>query len=343
MIGAAENELRSPVACRMRCCTMPSSISRICCKCSDRSVRNTTTLSMRFMNSGENLRRAASTAVRDLLARACRPSARRPGRSPVGPLMEFIHLAGAQVAGHEDQAREKSTRRLSPRVSVALSRMPSSRFHSASLAFSISSNSTKLSLRFSRVVLVEHFLAQQRMGLAMAQVSGRRANQLGDFVAVLELGAIDFDHARRRPTRLSAVASTMRVLPDPVGPRNRKLPIGRPGGFMPGEKHLVNFGDFFDGLVLADDFAPKSGFEILRRITAPRRIEGCVESGFHSIATYRLRSLTGTKGLRVAFMRWMTIAQSCFYCVRPRLPNRSCAYHRTIRCRSQRAGQLTHE
>ncbi len=44
---------------------------------------------------------------------------------------------------------EKSTRRLSPRVSVALSRMPSSKFHRASLAFSISSNKTKLSLTVS--------------------------------------------------------------------------------------------------------------------------------------------------------------------------------------------------
>ena len=40
---------------------------------------------------------------------------------------------------------EKSTRLLSPVVSVALSSMPSSRFHSVSLAFSISSKRTKLS------------------------------------------------------------------------------------------------------------------------------------------------------------------------------------------------------
>ena len=39
--------------------------------------------------------------------------------------------------------REKSTRRLSPRVSDALSRMPSRSCHSASEAFSISSNSTR--------------------------------------------------------------------------------------------------------------------------------------------------------------------------------------------------------
>ena len=41
-------------------------------------------------------------------------------------------------------AREKSTRRLSPRVRVALSRIPRSRFHNESLAFSISSKRTKL-------------------------------------------------------------------------------------------------------------------------------------------------------------------------------------------------------
>src|SRR6185369_9336454 len=50
---------------------------------------------------------------------------------------------------------------------------------------------------------------------------------------------------------------------------------------QPGEEHLVNFGDFLDGRVLADDFAPESGFEILRCIAAPRWIQGCVESGLH--------------------------------------------------------------
>ena len=48
----------------MRCCTIPNSISRICCKCWGRKVLNTTTLSIRLMNSGANLRRAASIAVR---------------------------------------------------------------------------------------------------------------------------------------------------------------------------------------------------------------------------------------------------------------------------------------
>src|SRR6266446_4097902 len=44
---------------------------------------------------------------------------------------------------------ERSTRRLSPRVSVALSSIPSSNCQRASLAFSISSKSRKLSFSFS--------------------------------------------------------------------------------------------------------------------------------------------------------------------------------------------------
>ena len=77
------------------------------------------------------------------------------------------------------------------------------------------------------------FLAESGMGLAMSQISGRRADQLGDFMAVLELRAVDLDDRPRIPEQASAVASTIRVLPEPVGPRNRKLPIGRPTGDNP--------------------------------------------------------------------------------------------------------------
>src|SRR6185437_6299403 len=39
--------------------------------------------------------------------------------------------------------------------------------------------------------------------------------------------------ARGSPKTTSAVASTTRVLPAPVGPRNRRFPTGRPGEFKP--------------------------------------------------------------------------------------------------------------
>src|SRR5262249_2077674 len=41
--------------------------------------------------------------------------------------------------------------------------------------------------------------------------------------------------ARGSPNRISAAASTMRVLPEPVGPKNSRLPTGRPGEFSPAQ------------------------------------------------------------------------------------------------------------
>src|SRR2546430_3101308 len=38
------------------------------------------------------------------------------------------------------------------------------------------------------------------------------------------------------PKRISAAASTMRVFPEPVGPRNSRFPTGRPGEFNPARK-----------------------------------------------------------------------------------------------------------
>src|SRR5580704_5400411 len=43
------------------------------------------------------------------------------------------------------------------------------------------------------MILLQDFLAEQRMGLPMAQVSGRRADELGYLVTVLELRTIDLD------------------------------------------------------------------------------------------------------------------------------------------------------
>ena len=45
--------------------------------------------------------------------------------------------------------------------------------------------------------LVERFLREQRMSLAVTEITGRRANQFGDFVRVLKLGTINFDTGAR--------------------------------------------------------------------------------------------------------------------------------------------------
>ena len=187
---------------------------------------------MRFMNSGVNRRRAASTPACDELLGQVRVRLAASESPSFGRISEFISAA-PRLLVMKMMAREKSTRRLSPSVSVALSRIPSSRFHSASLAFSISSNSTKLSFSDLGVELVEPFLAELRMRLAMAQVSGRRADQFGDLVTVLELGAVDLHHRLRIARQALRHRLDGARLARPVGPRNSRLPTGRPGVVIP--------------------------------------------------------------------------------------------------------------
>src|SRR5581483_4423983 len=47
------------------------------------------------------------------------------------------------------------------------------------------------------MILIQNFLAQQWVRLAMTEVSRRRADELRDLMAVLELAAIDFDDRAR--------------------------------------------------------------------------------------------------------------------------------------------------
>src|SRR5579864_4784878 len=84
------------------------------------------------------------------------------------------------------------------------------------------------------MILRQFFLRDQRMGFPVSQIAWRRADQLGDLVRMLKLRAIHLD--RGSPNRISAAASTMRVLPDPVGPRNNKFPTGRPFEPIPAQK-----------------------------------------------------------------------------------------------------------
>ena len=104
---------------------------------------------MRFMNSGLNLRRAASTAVRLILssneASTCMGFCAKPNPPSTRLLISLAPRFEVMMMMH----CERSTRRLSPSVRVALSRMPSSNCQSESEAFSISSNSRIESFSFS--------------------------------------------------------------------------------------------------------------------------------------------------------------------------------------------------
>ena len=111
--------------------------------------------------------------------------------------MEFISEA-PKLLVMKISAREKSTRRLSPSVSVALSRIPSNRFHSASLAFFYLVEEYEAQLPAAPGCGIDPNTsppAQQRMGLAMAQITRRRADEpgVGNLMTVLKLGAVNLD------------------------------------------------------------------------------------------------------------------------------------------------------
>ena len=178
---------------------------------------------------------------------------------------------------------ERSTRRLSPRVKVALSRIPSSSCHSESEAFSISSNSRIESFRVVGVPLVERFLGEQRMGFAVAQVARRRADQLGDFVGVLKFGAVNLDAGARVAEEGLGHGFDDPGFPRAGGAEEQQIANWTSRRIQSRQKHLVDFDHFLDGLVLTDDSAAKGAFKLSGIIAAARRVKHGVDDGFHRV------------------------------------------------------------
>src|SRR5256885_4927128 len=119
------------------------------------------------------------------------------------------------------------------------------------------------------------------MGLAMSQVSGRRADQLCDLMRVLELCAVDLDAgaslAKKRLCKRLYDARLTRA----GGPKKQKVPYWAAGGIQSRQEHLIYLGDFFDGSVLTHDLAAQGGFEIGCVCAAKSGIEGGIKTGFH--------------------------------------------------------------
>jgi len=74
------------------------------------------------------------------------------------------------------------------------------------------------------------------MGLAVAQVARGEPMSLAISWLCWNSAQSILSRARGSPKRASAMTSTTRVLPEPVGPRKSRLPTGRPGGFSPARK-----------------------------------------------------------------------------------------------------------
>ena len=122
------------------------------------------------------------------------------------------------------------------------------------------------------VPLVQRFLGQQRMRLAVSQVSWRRADQLRDFVRVLKLGAIDLDAGAGVAEQGLGHGLDHPGLTRAGGPEEQQISNRTARRIQSRQKHLVDFDHFLDGLVLTDDSAAKGAFELSGIIGAARGV-----------------------------------------------------------------------
>src|ERR1700723_3661018 len=239
-----------------RCCTIPSSISRICSSCAERNGWNTTVLSMRFMNSGANFRLAASEAVFSTFSSSpALVSARCSGANPSPPVINSVISTPPKFDVMKIIVCDKSTRRLSPSVKVALSKIPSSSCHKASEAFSISSNSKNEIFSFS-----------------VPQIARRRPNQFRDFVRVLKFRAIHLDHRARISKQHFGGSFDDARLARAGRPQEQQIPYRTPRRIQSGAKHLVQVHYGLHRFILPHDFPPQPGFKISRLYTPACRI-----------------------------------------------------------------------
>ena len=91
------------------------------------------------------------------------------------------------------------------------------------------------------------------MGFAMSQVSGRRADQLRDLMAVLELGAVDFDYGTRVVQQGLSRCLDNASLARPGRPEEQKVSNRTARRRQPRRVALVSSDDLANCFVLSGD------------------------------------------------------------------------------------------
>src|SRR6266498_5390736 len=184
------------------------------------------------------------------------------GSKTKAPLDKVAHLSRPQVRGHDDDARgeihpavvAEGERRL---VKDSEQKLPK---RVGGLFDFVKQQDRQLEL--IRVPLIERLLREQGMGLAVPQVARRRADQFGNFVGVLELGAIDLDAGAGVSKERFREGFNNARLAGPGGPKKKQIADWASGGIQAGKEHLVDLDYFFNRGVLADDLAAESAFKI---------------------------------------------------------------------------------
>src|SRR5262249_61187133 len=101
------------------------------------------------------------------------------------------------------------------------------------------------------------------LGSASTEVCGRGPDELGDLVAVLKLAAIDLEDGPRVAEQSFRHGFDNARLTRTGRSQEQEIAHGAAWGIQPRQEHLVYFDDFLDGLILAYDFPPQTGFKVL--------------------------------------------------------------------------------
>ncbi len=120
----------------------------------------------------------------------------------------------------------------------------------------------KRNLQFLGVILRERFLRNQRMRLAVPQISRRRTNQFRDFVRVLELGAVHLDYRARIAKQHFGRGFHHPRLARAGWPQKQQVPHRTPRRIQPRAKDLVQVHNRLYRFILPHNLASQPRFKI---------------------------------------------------------------------------------
>src|SRR5271165_2118314 len=194
---------------------------------------------------------------------------------------EVTHLPGAKVGGQDDYALGKVDPAIVTEGQCGLIENAEQQLPQGVGGLFNFVEQQNRQLELVGMPLAQRLLRQYRMGLTMAQIARRRADQLRDLMRMLELSGVNLDAGawvakQRLRHRLddASLAGTRRSEEQEIS----DWPAGR---IQSRQKHLIDFGDLRDSGILAYDLAPEGGFKLLRVVAASRGIQSFVQSGFH--------------------------------------------------------------
>src|SRR5215467_9479948 len=136
------------------------------------------------------------------------------------------------------------------------------------------------------------------MRLPMSEVPGRRSDQFGDFVGMLELGAIDLDASAAVSKQSFGHGLDHTRLARSGGPEKQQVSHGTSRRIQSRQEHLIDLHYLFDCLVLSHDPATKGAFEFSGIVASAVRVEYCGEIRSHKLLSVPDISLSAVASAR---------------------------------------------